>query len=132
MVKRALIKGVSKLLKRRAKLGGKGAIKKKPIYDYGMRRKVGSEAFLNRREQMAGVKAATIKAPRKPGYVEGAVTGAVATGAAMKYNEGKKAKAKETKDKLMKAADKHREEDKKKKKAYGKRAPKKDKNYGGK
>jgi hypothetical protein len=132
MVGGAAIKGISKLLKRRAKLGGKGAIKKKPIYDYGMRRKVGSEAFLNRREQMAGVKAATIKAPRKPGYVEGAVTGAVATGAAMKYNEGKKAKAKEKKDDLKKAVDKHREEDKKKKKAYGKRAPKKDKNYGGK
>ena len=126
MVGGAAIKGVSKLLKRRAKLGGKGAIKKKPIYDYGMRRKVGSEAFLNRREQMAGVKAATIKAPigtRRPGYIEGAATGAVATGAAMKYNEGKKAKAKETKDKLMKAADKHREEDKKKKekrRKYGK------------
>ena len=80
-----------------------------------MRRKVGSEAFLNRKEQMAGVKAATIKAPRKPGYVEGAVTGAVATGAAMKYNEGKKAKAKAKKDDLKKAVDKHREEDKKKK-----------------
>ena len=135
MVGGAAIKGVSKLLKRRAKLGGKGAIKKKPIYDYGMRRKVGSEALKNRREQMAGVKAATIKAPigtRRPGYIEGAATGAVATGAAMKYNEGKKAKAKEKKDDLKKAVDKHREEDKKKKKAYGKRAPKKDKNYGGK
>ena len=123
----AAVKGVSKLLKRKKTIGG---IKKKPTPRYRKDSKTG-ETFLNRRKVLAGAKAATMKAPRKPGYVEGAVTGAVATGAAMKYNEGKKAKAKETKDKLMKAVDKHRKEDKKKKKAYGKRAPKKDKNYGG-
>jgi len=128
MVGGAAIKGVSKLLKRRKTIGGAKALKKKPTPRYA---KKGSQQFLNRRATLAGAEAATVKAPRRPGYIEGAVTGAVATGAAMKYNEGKKAKAKETKDKLKKAADKHREEDKKKKKAYGKRAPKKDKNYGG-
>ena len=127
MVAKAVIKKVGKYLKKVVTNPVK--LKKKPKPRYA---KKGSQQFLNRREQMAGVKAATIKAPRKPGYVEGAVTGAVATGAAMKYNEGKKAKAKEKKDDLKKAVDKHREEDKKKKKAYGKRAPKKDKNYGGK
>ena len=116
MVKRALIKGVSKLLKRKKTIGG---IKKKPTPRYV---KKGSQQFLNRREVLAGTRA-SLKAPRKPGYVEGAATGAIATAAAMKYNESKKAKAKETKDKLKKGADKHRAEDKKKKekrRKYGK------------
>ena len=118
----AAIKGVSKLLKRKKTIGGSRALKKKPTPRYRKDSKTG-EKFLNRRAKIAGVKAATMKAPKKSGYVEGAVTGAIATGAAMKYNEGKKAKAKETKTKLKKAADKHREEDKKKKekrRKYGK------------
>jgi len=122
MVGGAAIKGVSKLLKRRAKIGGARALKKKPTPRYRKDSKTG-ETFLNRRKALAGAKAVTMKAPKKLGYVEGAVTGAVATGAAMKYNEGKKAKAKETKDKLKKAADKHREEGEKKKekrRKYGK------------
>ena len=127
---RALIKGVSKLLKR----GAKKATKKKPTPRYA---KKGSQQFLNRRAVLSGAEAATIKAPRKKGYKaglkEGLTAGAVVGGTGM-YMAGRDVasdKAKKTKAKLKKAADKHREEDKKKKKAYGKRAPKKDKNYGG-
>jgi hypothetical protein len=119
MVKKAAIKGVSKFLKRRRTIGG---IKKKPTPRYRKDSKTG-ETFLNRRKVLAGVKGATVKAPRKPGYVEGAATGAIATAAAMKYNEGKKAKAKETKDKLKRATDKIRKKDKEKKekrRKYGK------------
>jgi len=118
----AAVKGVSKLLKRKKTIGG---IKKKPTPRYRKDSKTG-ETFLNRRKVLAGAKAATMKAPRKPGYVEGAATGAIATGAAMKYNESKKAKAKETtsqKNKLKKTTDKIREKDKKKKekrRKYGK------------
>jgi len=118
----AAIKGLSKLLKRKKTIGGSKSIKKKPTPRYRKDSKTG-ETFLNKRKVLAGAKAATMKAPRKPGYVEGAVTGALATGAAMKYNEGKKAKAKETKTKLKKAVDKHRKEDKEKKekrRKYGK------------
>ena len=124
MVAKALIKGVSKLLKRKKLLRGK----KKPTPRYV---KKGSQAFLNRRAAVAGAEAATVKAPKKLGYIEGAVTGAAATGAAMTYQKGKKAKATSAKDKLKKAADKKIAADKKKKESYGKRAPKKDKNYGG-
>ena len=129
MVAKAVIKKVGKYLKKVVTNPVK--LKKKPKPRYA---KKGSQQFLNRREQMAGVKAATIKAPigtRRPGYIEGAVTGAAATGAAMTYQKGKKAKATSAKDKLKKAADKKIAADKKKKESYGKRAPKKDKNYGG-
>ena len=110
----AAIKGVSKLLKRKKTIGGSRALKKKPTPRYRKDSKTG-ETFLNKRKVLAGAKAATMKAPRKPGYVEGAATGAIATAAAMKYNEGKKAKAKETKDKLKRATDKIRAKDKQKK-----------------
>ena len=118
----AAIKGVSRLLKRRKTIGGSKALKKKPTPRYRKDSKTG-EKFLNRKKVMGGAKAAPMKAPKKSGYVEGAVTGAIATGAAMKYNEGKKAKAKETKTKLKKATDEIRKKDKEKKekrRKYGK------------
>jgi hypothetical protein len=90
-----------------------------------------SDKFISRRQILGGAKAALGK---KPGYMEGAVTGATAATASALYLKNKKArkdaKAKEDKA-LKKAAEKHKEADEKRKKAYGKRAPKKDKNYGG-
>ena len=62
------------------------------------------------------------------------ITGAGATAATALYLKNKKArKEAQAKDykKLKKAIEKHKAEDKRKKDAYGKRAPKKDKNYRG-
>ena len=118
----AAIKGVSKFLKRRKTIGEAKALKKKPTPRYRKDSKTG-EIFLNRRAKIAGVsgvKKKTLKGELervKPTYI-GAAAGAGATYTAMKYNEGKKAKGKETtanKDKLKEATDKIRDKDKRKK-----------------
>ena len=93
-----------------------------------------SDKFISRRQILGGAQAALRKVPKKPGYMEGAVTGAGATAATALYLKNKKARkeaqAKEDK-KLKKAIEKHKEADKKRKESYGKRAPKKDKYYRG-
>ena len=79
------------------------------------------------------------KAPKKKPIIgkfeKGIGTGVALTYAYLKLKESgktkKDAKAKEDK-KLKEATEKHKEEDEKRKKAYGKRAPKKSINYGGK
>ena len=79
------------------------------------------------------------KAPKKTPIIgkfeKGIGTGVALTYAYLKLKESgktkKDAKAKEDK-KLKEATEKHKEEDEKRKKAYGKRAPKKSINYGGK
>ena len=109
-------------------------------------------AFIARRNQLRGIKGETTaekykkllgptpkgeKAPKIPSIKKttkdvgkGAIIAGVAY-AAGKSSAKKEAKAKEDKEKLKKALEKKKAEDEKKKKAYGKRAPKKDKNYGG-
>jgi hypothetical protein len=93
-----------------------------------------SDKFISRRQILGGAKTALRKVPKKPGYMEGVISGATAATASALYLKNKKARkdaqAKDDKA-LKKAIEKHKEADKKKKDAYGKRAPKKDKNYGG-
>ena len=121
----AAIKGVSKLLKRKKLLRGK----KKPKPRYA---KKGSQQFLNRRAIVAGAEAPKSQTIGTLGtYGTGVAAGAGATYLGMK-SKGKASKsAKAAEAKLKKAADKKIAADKKKKESYGKRAPKKDKNYGG-
>ena len=130
MVGGAAIKGVSKLLKRRAKIGGARsaikATKKKPTPRYRTDSKTG-EKFLNRRAKIAGVKGLEEylkKSTRDTGI---AILGGTLGGAGIgyKFAKSKEAKAKAKKDDLKKAVDKHREADKKKKE-------KRKDNYGGK
>ena len=137
MAKSAAIKGLSKLLRKGTKAKRpRGTPTKAAMM---ARRSVlrGETTAEKLKKTMGDPKKALSKQKKKPlvGKFEvGVGTGAAATLAYQKIKEGKKAKAKETtsqKDKLKRAADKHRKEDEKKKKAYGKRAPKKDKNYGG-
>ena len=94
-----------------------------------------SEAFLSRRRVLGGAQSALkretqTKRPRA-GYIEGIITGGLGTAAALKYLEKTKKDVKAKKADLKKAVEKHKAADKKRKEAYGKRAPKKDKNYGG-
>ena len=127
MVKKAVIKGVSKLLKRRKTMGGSRALKKKPTPRYRKDSKTG-ETFLNRRKKMAPL---TKNDPRmsvmggiskslkgyKAGLKEGLIAGTAVGGTGM-YLAGRDVasdKAKKTKAKLKKATDKIREKDKKKK-----------------
>ena len=74
--------------------------------------------FISRKADLRGV-----KAPKKPGYMEGAVTGATAATASALYLKNKKArkdaKAKEDK-KLKKAMEQHKKKTKEKRKKYGK------------
>ena len=127
MVKRAIIKAGAKLLK---KAKPKGMLKVKPYAKFK-----GKQAEIaKRRAKIMGEPMPTKKPSTKASYIEGALTGSAATAATYTYLKSKKAKeakAKETKKKLQKAIDKKKAEDKKKKDAYGKRAPKKDKYYGG-
>jgi len=114
MVKKAVIKGVSKLLKRRKTMGGSRALKKKPTPRYRKDSKTG-ETFLNRRKVMGGAKT-PIKG-YKAGLKEGLIAGTAVGGTGM-YLAGRDVasdKAKKTKAKLKKATDKIREKDKKKK-----------------
>ena len=114
MVKKAAIKGVSKLLKRRKTMGGSRALKKKPTPRYRKDSKTGQK-FLNRRKVMGGAKT-PIKG-YKAGLKEGLTAGTVVGGTGM-YLAGRDVasdKAKKTKAKLKKATDKIREKDKKKK-----------------
>ena len=122
MVKKAVIKGVSKLLKRRKTMGGSRALKKKPTPRYRKDSKTG-ERFLNRRSTLRGAPvgaSSQIKAPikgYKAGLKEGLIAGTAVGGTGM-YLAGRDVasdKAKKTKAKLKKATDKIREKDKKKK-----------------
>ena len=101
-------------------------------------------AFIARRNQLRGASITDkfkkpipegVKAPKKRPLIgkteKGIGIGVLGTLAYQKLKEGKRVESKATKDKLQKAIDKKKAEDEKKKKAYGKRAPKKDKNYGG-
>ena len=97
-----------------------------------------SDKFISRRQILGGAQSALKKDPKVGTYAsglrEGMITGAGATAATALYLKNKKArKEAQAKDdkKLKKAIEKHKAEDKRKKDAYGKRAPKKDKNYRG-
>ena len=141
MVKRAIIKAGAKLLK---KAKPKGMLKAKPKSAAMIARRNILRGDGPRMKVMGGIRESMkdpskqLKRLKKPStkasYIEGALTGSAATAATYTYLKSKKAKeakAKETKAKLKKSIEKKREEDKKKKDAYGKRAPKKDKYYGG-
>ena len=82
-----------------------------------------SDKFIPRRQVIGGARAALRKVPKKPGYMEGAVTGAGATAASALYLRNKKArkdaKAKEDK-KLKKAMEQHKKKTEAKRKKYGK------------
>ena len=88
-----------------------------------LRKSTTSDAFLARRQVMGGAQAAIRKVPKKPGYMEGAVTGATAATATALYLKNKKArkdaKAKEDK-KLKKAMEQHKKKTEAKRKKYGK------------
>ena len=126
MVKKSIIKASAKLLKKAKPKAGMVARRNM------LRGETTAEKF---KKTMGTPKAERAKKPStKASYIEGALTGSAATAATYTYLKSKKAKeakAKETKAKLKKSIEKKREEDKKKKDAYGKRAPKKDKYYGG-
>ena len=134
----AAVKGISKILRRKGKGPLKGPVKR----PRGTPTKAGLMArrgilrgdkdapkasdLTSRREALRGVKAPK-KKPLVGKFELGVGTGA---GAVLAYQELKKGqkKAKAKTDKLAKEAF---EKDKKKKKSYGKRAPKKDKYYRG-
>ena len=132
----AAIRGLSKILKKSGKKARRGTPTKAGLV---ARRKAlrgdkdtpKASDFISRRAELKG-----IKAPKKIPLIgkteKGIGIGVLGTLAYQKLKEGKRVESKATKDKLQKAIDKKKAEDEKKKKAYGKRAPKKDKNYGGK
>jgi len=129
----AAIKGISKLLKRRAKIGGARsaikATKKKPTPRYRTDSKTG-EKFLNRRAKVAGVKPTVSKGDAIPEFIKkrpftSAGIAASALGAAQ-YRRKKLYEVRDKqKEKLKKATDEIRDKDKKKKE-------KRKDNYGGK
>ena len=135
----AAVRGLSKILR---KTGKKRPKRGTPIAAGMVQRRAmlrglsdpKKKSHLEKIKQPKAEWAKQTKAPKKPGYIEGVATGAAATTATALYLGNKKARkeaqAKEDK-KLKKAIDKKKAKDKKKKEAYGKRAPKKDKNYGG-
>ena len=114
----AAVKGLSKILRK--------GLRKSPVLGKYARRKAlrgdkdtpKASDFISRRAALRGV-----KAPKKPGYMEGAVTGATAATASALYLKNKKArkdaKAKEDK-KLKKAMEQHKKKTKEKRKKYGK------------
>ena len=138
MVSRILKKVIAAPSKLKVKTGKKPRGELRKAKTGTLRKATTSDAFLGRRGVLGGAQAALKKAPKVKDYAsglrEGMITGAGATAATALYLKNKKArKEAQAKDdkKLKKAIEKHKAEDKRKKDAYGKRAPKKDKNYRG-
>jgi hypothetical protein len=135
MVSRILKKVIASPSKLKVKTGKK---KQEALKSRGYAKSRASDKFISRRQILGGAQAALKKDPSVKTYAsglrEGMITGAGATVATTLYLKNKKARkdaqAKDDKA-LKKAIEKHKADDKKRKDAYGKRAPKKDKNYGG-
>jgi len=130
----AAIKGVSKLLK-------KGKLKRPrgtPTKAAMMARKnvLRGETTAEKYKKTMGDPSKQLKKFKKKPLIgkteKGIGIGVLGTLAYQKLKENKRVEAKSAKDKLQKAIDEKKKKDKERKKdAYGKRAPKKDKNYGG-
>ena len=127
-----MIKAGAKLLK---KAKPKGMLKAKPKAGMVARRnmlrgKTEAEKYKGTLDPQKALRQQK-KKPLIGKFEKGVGTGVAAALAYQEIKKGQKeAKAKEDK-KLKKALEKKKAEDKKKKDAYGKRAPKKDKYYGG-
>ena len=82
-----------------------------------------SDKFISRRQILGGAKTALRKVPKKPGYMEGVISGAGATVATTLYLKNKKARkdaqAKDDKA-LKKAMEQHKKKTEAKRKKYGK------------
>ena len=131
----AAIRGLSKILKKSGKKARRGTPTKAGL----VARRKALRGDDPRMKIMGGTREALEKGLKQFKKIpligkteKGIGIGVLGTLAYQKLKEGKRVESKATKDKLQKAIDKKKAEDEKKKKAYGKRAPKKDKNYGGK
>ena len=135
----AAIKGLSKILRKTGKKRPRGTpIAAGLAHRRAMLRGLSDPKKKSRLEEIKQPKAKwakQTKAPKKKPLIskfgKGVGTGVAATLAYQEIKKGKRAETKSTKDKLQKAIDEKKKKDKEKKEAYGKRAPKKDKNYGG-
>ena len=123
MVSRILKKVIAAPSKLKVKTGKKPRGELRKAKTGTLRKATTSDAFLARRQVMGGAQAALRKVPKKPGYMEGAVTGAGATAATALYLKNKKARkeaqAKDDKD-LKKAMEQHKKKTEAKRKKYGK------------